>query len=68
MGNDVWSGSNAAIMQEVNIGEGIVIAAGAVVTKDVASYLVVGGVPAKFIKFRLKEQERKEITRSRWWE
>ncbi|MDE5985538.1 MAG: sugar O-acetyltransferase [Eubacterium sp.] len=50
IGNNVWIGSNATILQGVTIGEWAVIAAGAVVTKDVEPYTVVGGVPAKLIK------------------
>lgn len=50
IGNNVWIGSNATILQGVTIGEWSVIAAGAVVTKDVEPYTVVGGVPAKVIK------------------
>lgn len=48
--NNVWIGSNSTILQGVTVGEWAVVAAGAVVTKDVAPYTVVGGVPAKFIK------------------
>lgn len=50
--DDVWIGYGATIMSGVHIGQGAVIAAGAVVTKDVPSYSIVGGVPAKIIKFR----------------
>lgn len=50
LGNNVWIGSNATILQGVTIGDNAVVAAGAVVTKDVAANTVVGGVPAKFIK------------------
>lgn len=50
LGKNVWIGSNATILQGVTIGDNAVIAAGAVVTKDVAANTVVGGVPAKFIK------------------
>ena len=50
IGDNVWIGSNAVILQGVTIGEWAVVAAGAVVTKDVAPYTIVGGVPAKFIK------------------
>ena len=50
LGKNVWVGSNATILQGVTIGDNAVIAAGAVVTKDVAANTVVGGVPAKFIK------------------
>lgn len=52
IGNDVWIGRRAMIMPGVKIGNGVVIAAGAVVTKDVPDYAVVGGVPAKIIKTR----------------
>ncbi len=50
IGNKVWVGANATILQGVTIGDGAIIAAGAVVTKDVAPMTIVGGVPAKFIK------------------
>lgn len=49
--NDVWIGSNVTLLSGVHIGRGATIAAGAVVTKDVLPYCIVGGVPAKFIKF-----------------
>ncbi len=52
IGNDVWIGYGAQIMSGVSIGDGAVIAAGAVVTKDVTSYSVVGGIPARKIKER----------------
>ena len=50
LGRNVWVGSNATILQGVTIGDNAIIAAGAVVTKNVAANTVVGGVPAKFIK------------------
>lgn len=50
IGNNVWIGSNVVVLQGVSIGDWAVIAAGAVVTKDVEAYTIVGGVPAKFIK------------------
>lgn len=52
IGNDVWIGRRAMIMPGVHIGNGVVIAAGAVVTKDIPDYAVVGGVPARVIKYR----------------
>lgn len=52
IGSDVWIGSNSVILKGVTIGDGAIIAAGAVVTKDVESNAIVGGVPAKFIKYR----------------
>lgn len=50
--DNVWIGGNSTILQGVTVGEGAIVAAGSVVTKDVASYTIVGGVPAKFIKDR----------------
>lgn len=50
IGNDVWIGSNVTVLQGVKIGDGAIIAAGAVVTKDVAKNTIVGGVPAKYIR------------------
>ena len=52
IGSDVWIGANASIMSGVEIGDGCIIAAGAVVTKDIPSYSIVGGVPAKILKNR----------------
>ena len=51
LGKNVWIGSNATVLQGVTIGDNAVVGAGAVVTKDVAANTVVGGVPAKFIKY-----------------
>lgn len=52
IGNDVWIGMRSIIMPGVKIGNGVVIGAGAVVTKDVPDYAIVGGVPAKIIRYR----------------
>lgn len=59
--DDVWIGQNAIICSGVTIGQGAVVAAGAVVTKDVEPYAIVGGNPAKFIKWRLEENLRKKL-------
>ena len=56
--DDVWIGTNVTILKGVHIGRSAIISAGAVVTKDVPPYGIVGGVPAKFIKFKFSEQER----------
>lgn len=67
IGNDVWIGAKAMIMDGVTIGDGAVIGAGAVVTKDVPPYAVVGGIPAKIIKFRFSEQRIHDMLESQWW-
>lgn len=59
--DDVWIGQNAIVCSGVTIGQGAVVAAGAVVTKDVDPYAIVGGNPAKFIKWRLEENLRKKL-------
>lgn len=68
IGNDVWIGSKAIILQGVKIGDGAVIAAGAVVTKDVPPYAIVGGVPAKVIKYRFNEKEIDFLLKCKWWD
>lgn len=68
IGNDVWIGARATIMDGVNVGDGAVIAAGAVVTKNVPPYAIVGGVPAKIIKYRFDEDRIKELLEERWWD
>ena len=67
IGHDVWIGSNACVLQGVKVGDGAVIAAGAVVTKDVAPFTVVGGVPARVIKKRFDVNLEKKIADSHWW-
>lgn len=67
IGHDVWIGSNSTILGGVKIGNGAVIGAGAVVTKDVLPYAVVGGVPAKLIKYRFCRERITELEESQWW-
>ncbi len=68
IGNDVWIGARVVVMDGVKIGHGAVIATGAVVTKDVPAFAIVGGVPAKLIRYRLSSEEQEKMTESRWWE
>jgi acetyltransferase-like isoleucine patch superfamily enzyme len=68
IGSDVWIGARSIIIGGVEIGNGAVIAAGAVVTKDVPPYAIVGGVPAKIIRYRFDTTTINELLSSRWWE
>jgi acetyltransferase-like isoleucine patch superfamily enzyme len=61
VGDDVWIGTNAIICSGVNIGQGAIVAAGSVVTKDVSPYAVTGGNPSKIIKYRFSEQIREKL-------
>lgn len=67
IGNDVWIGANVVILTGVTIGDGAIIGAGSVVNKDVPSYTIFGGVPARFIKHRFSDQSKKYITDLNWW-
>lgn len=67
IGNDVWIGMNAIILPGVNIGNGAVIGAGSVVSKDVPDYAIVGGVPAKILKMKYSEDEVKKFLKIAWW-
>lgn len=68
IGNDVWIGHNAIIMPGVSIGNGAVVGAGAVVTKDVEPYSIVVGVPAKKIKSRFPMELIAKIEKLAWWD
>jgi len=68
IGNDVWIGSRAIIMQGVTIGTGAVIGAGSVVTRDVPPYAVVAGVPARLIRMRFDDSLISRLLSSEWWQ
>lgn len=68
IGNDVWIGTGAIILKGIKIGNGAIIASGAVVTKDVPDYAVVGGVPAKIIKYRFDDSTIEKLLGLKWWE
>ena len=68
IGNDVWIGAHCLLMDGVTIGDGALIAAGAVVTKNVAPYTLVGGVPARVIRQRFSDEEIEFLLRLKWWE
>ena len=67
IGNDVWIGYEAIIMAGVHVGNGAIIAAHAVVTKDVQPYTIVGGVPARPIRKRFNEEIIQELEKLKWW-
>lgn len=67
IGNDVWIGTGAVLIDGITIGDGAVIMAGAVVTKDVPAYAMVGGVPAKVIKYRFSEEVIRKLMEFKWW-
>lgn len=67
VGHDVWIGANCTILEGVQIGHGAVIAAGSVVTKNVLPYSIVGGVPAKHIRFRFSEEVIAALLQKQWW-
>jgi acetyltransferase-like isoleucine patch superfamily enzyme len=67
IGNDVWFGRNVVVCNGAKVGNGVIAGAGAVITKDVPDYAVVGGVPAKIIKYRYTEEQIKKLNEIKWW-
>lgn len=67
IGNDVWIGVNAIIMDNITIGNGAIVGAGAVVTNDIPPYAVVAGVPAKTMKYRFEKDEIDFLEKFKWW-
>ena len=67
IGNDVWLGRNVIITNYANIGNGVIAGAGSIITKDVPDYAIVGGVPARIIKFRYSPSEIESLNKIAWW-
>jgi len=67
IGHDVWLGSQCMVLSGVNIGQGAVVAARAVVTRDVPPYAIVGGNPARLLRLRFDEAQIAALLASRWW-
>ncbi len=68
IGNDVWIGMGVYIMPGVTIGNGVTIAANSVVTKDIADFTLVGGVPAKVIKKKFEDTTVEDLNKIAWWD
>lgn len=68
IGNDVWIGTGVTIMSGVKVGNGAILGGSSLITKDVASFSIVGGVPAKRIRNRFSEENCKKLEEIAWWE
>jgi acetyltransferase-like isoleucine patch superfamily enzyme len=68
VGNDCWIGANCFVNAGVTIGDGAIVGAGAVVTHDVPPYAIVGGVPAKLIRYRFSDDLIEKLLALRWWD
>lgn len=68
IGNDVWIGYEAVILAGVTIGDGTIIGTRALVTRDVAPYTIVGGVPARELRLRFPEETIAELLTLKWWD
>lgn len=67
IGNDVWLGRDCKIMSGVTIGDGAVVATGAIVTHDIPPFAIVGGIPAKVIRYRFDKATIDALLESQWW-
>nr|WP_251040627.1 CatB-related O-acetyltransferase [Chryseobacterium sp. ISL-6] len=68
VGNDVWICANVIIADGVNVGDGAIIGSNSVVTSDVEPYTIVGGIPARFIRKRFKDEQIDVLNESKWWD
>ncbi|WP_157676795.1 CatB-related O-acetyltransferase [Chryseobacterium sp. T16E-39] len=68
IGNDVWICANVIIADGVNVGDGAIIGSNSVVTSDVEPYTIVGGIPARVIRKRFKEEQIDVLNKSKWWD
>ena len=68
IGHDVWIGYNVTILDGIQVNNGAVIAAGSVVNKDVPAYAIVGGIPAKIIRYRFLKSEGDSLEDFKWWD
>lgn len=68
IGNDVWIGARAIILSGVTIGDGVIVGAGSVVTKDVPAYAIVAGVPAKLVRYRFNPDQIDTLHVVKWWD
>src|SRR5262249_39721483 len=68
IGSDVWTGHNVTVLPGVSVGDGAIIGAGSVVTRNVPPFAIVAGVPAEVKRFRFPEQTVARLLRVRWWE
>ncbi len=68
VGNDVWIGYGVTLLGGVTVGDGAVLGARALITKDVPPYAIVGGVPAKVIRYRFNPEDIEKLLESKWWD
>lgn len=68
IGNDVWIGANVIVVDGVKIGDGVIVAAGSVITKNIPPYTIVGGIPAKIIRYRFEKEEIEKLLKLKWWD